>query len=92
LYLSRKFSDIFIASSNFSLVLPMPDSFVKHLFEAEGHHRVTANTDPRNGPSNALLRKLGFRQEAHLRESIKTHIGWCDEYWWGLLAREWQAR
>jgi RimJ/RimL family protein N-acetyltransferase len=68
------------------------ERLVKHLFEAEGHHRLTANTDPRNGPSNALLRKLGFRQEAHLRESIKTHIGWCDEYWWGLLAREWQAR
>ena len=68
------------------------ERLVKHLFEVEGHHRVSANTDPRNEASNALLRKLGFRQEAHLRESMKTHIGWCDELLWGLLAREWQAR
>jgi len=68
------------------------ERLVRYLFEDEGHHRVSANTDPRNEASNALLRKLGFRKEAHLVESMKTHIGWCDEYLWGLLASEWRAR
>ena len=61
-----------------------------HLFEVEGHHRLTAGTDPRNIASNRILEKLGFRREAHYIQSIKTHIGWCDEYYWGLLANEWR--
>ena len=24
--------------------------------------------------------KIGFTREGHLRQSVKTHIGWCDEY------------
>lgn len=68
------------------------ERLVRYLFEDERHHRVSANTDPRNAASNAVLRRLGFRQEAHLRESMKTHIGWCDELLWGLLASEWCAR
>ena len=63
-------------------------ALIDHLFEAESHHRVTAGTDPRNAASNALLTKLGFTREAHLRQSVKTHLGWCDEYLWGLLASE----
>ena len=63
---------------------------VEYLFAQEDHHRLTAGTDPRNHASNRVLEKLGFRREAHYVESIETHIGWCDEYFWGLLAREWR--
>jgi len=63
-------------------------ALVDHLFGAESYHRVTAGTDPRNAASNALLTSLGFTREAHLRQSVKTHLGWCDEYLWGLLASE----
>ncbi|MXO83991.1 GNAT family N-acetyltransferase [Altererythrobacter aestiaquae] len=62
---------------------------IAHLFECESHHRLTAGTDPRNNASNALLKRFGFRREAHMIESCKTHLGWCDEYFWGLLKREW---
>lgn len=65
---------------------------MKHLFEVENHHRITAGTDPRNEASNRLLEKLGFRREAHYVQSVKTHIGWCDEYYWGMLASEWRER
>lgn len=65
-------------------------TLIAHLFKGEGLHRVTAGTDPRNEASNAILRRLGFRREAHYIESFKTHMGWCDEYYWGLLAREWR--
>lgn len=65
-------------------------TLIDHLFAVEGVHRITAGTDPRNDASNRILQNLGFRREAHYVESIKTHTGWCDEYYWGLLAREWR--
>lgn len=64
-------------------------AFVTHLFRAEGFHRIFADTDPRNAASNRLLEKLGFTREAHLRDAMQTHIGWCDSWLWGLLADEW---
>ena len=39
-----------------------------------------------------LLQRLGFTREAHLRSAMKTHIGWCDTWLWGLLADEWQGQ
>ena len=66
-------------------------ALVTHLFDAEKLHRITAGADPRNTASNAILQRLGFIREAHLRKSIKTHIGWCDEYLWGLLRSDWGA-
>lgn len=64
-------------------------ALVTHLFRAEGYHRVFADVDPRNHRSNKLLERLGFTREAHLRHAMKTHIGWCDTWLWGLLADEW---
>lgn len=74
------------------IAMECSERLLEQLFEVEKHHRVTAGTDPRNRGSNRVLEKLGFRREAHCIESIKTHIGWCDEYHWGLLASEWQDR
>ncbi len=65
---------------------------VEYLFEDENHHRLTAGTDPRNTGSNRVLEKLGFRREAHCLQSVKTHEGWCDEYFWALLGSEWRDR
>ena len=65
-------------------------ALVTHLFRVEGFHRVFADTDPRNIASNRLLELLGFSREAHLREAIETHLGWCDTLLWGMLAEEWR--
>lgn len=64
-------------------------ALLTQLFRAEGYIRVFADTDPRNIASNRLLQSLGFTREAHLRSAMKTHIGWCDTWLWGLLADEW---
>ncbi len=64
-------------------------ALITHLFRVEGYTRVFADTDPRNIASNRLLQSLGFTREAHLRSAMKTHIGWCDTWLWGLLADEW---
>ena len=66
-------------------------ALITHLFEA-GARKLTAEVDVRNAPSVRLLEKLGFTREAHLREHDATHIGLCDVYWYGLLAREWGPR
>ncbi|NVE94189.1 GNAT family N-acetyltransferase [Altererythrobacter lutimaris] len=65
---------------------------VQYLFEDEDHHRITASTDPRNIASNRVLEKLGFRREAHFLKNAKTHLGWCDEYYWALLRSEWSSQ
>lgn len=65
---------------------------VDHLFRAEGHRRLCADTDPDNLHSNHLLERLGFRREGYLREEWETHIGVRDSVIWGLLASEWAER
>lgn len=65
------------------------DALIAHLFEV-GARKLTAEVDVRNTPSVNLLEKLGFTREAHYREHDSTHIGLCDIYWYGLLAREWK--
>ncbi|MEM9501573.1 MAG: GNAT family protein [Pseudomonadota bacterium] len=66
-----------------------------HLFalpvEQGGARKIIAEVDTRNTASVRLLESLGFTQEGHLREYEETHIGLCDVYWYGLLARDWPA-
>lgn len=52
--------------------------------------KIFADVDPDNSASVGLLKKLGFRQEAHLREEWETHIGVRDSLIFGLLRSEWQ--
>ena len=52
-------------------------------------HRVFARTDARNKPSEALLARLGMRQEAHFREAEIFKGAWGDELVFAVLDREW---
>lgn len=58
---------------------------------AEGQRRVFADTDPDNAASRALLERLGFTLEGHLRAEWETHLGVRDTTLYGLLADEWRA-
>ncbi len=51
--------------------------------------RIFADTDPENSGSIALLERLGFRREGHLRGEWETHIGVRDSLIFGLLRDEW---
>jgi RimJ/RimL family protein N-acetyltransferase len=62
------------------------------LFDELGKHRVYGSVDPRNRASIALLRRAGFRQEAHLRESLWFKGEWADDVIFALLRSEWVAR
>lgn len=60
-----------------------------HGFGVLGWRRIQASVDPRNSACIALLRALGMRQEAHLRECLWLHGEWVDDMVFALLAREW---
>lgn len=55
-----------------------------------GYRRAVGSIDPRNVSSAALLRSLGFRQEAHHVESYRFRGEWVDDVIFALLAREWR--
>ena len=66
-------------------------ALITQLFRNEGYERIFGDVDPPNTPSSRLLLNLGFTREAHIPKTIKTHIGWCDTWLWGLLADEWRG-
>lgn len=63
-----------------------------YLFNRLTLHRVRANCDPANTASARLLERLGMRHEGRFIESLWLKGQWCDEDWYAILGREWQAR
>jgi RimJ/RimL family protein N-acetyltransferase len=61
-------------------------------FEGLGLRRITARTDARNTASHAVLRRLGMRQEAYLRENEWFKGEWTDEIDFAILRTEWAPR
>lgn len=55
-------------------------------------HRVSAELDPRNQASASLCKRLGMREEAHLREDLWFKGGWGDTKIYAILDREWAAQ
>jgi RimJ/RimL family protein N-acetyltransferase len=51
-------------------------------------HRLTADVDPRNGPSVRSLERLGFRREGYLREHYLVNGEVQDAVVYGLLRSE----
>ena len=60
-------------------------------FETLGLHKLTAACVAENTGSVRVLRKLGMRVEARLREYGQVRGRWHDELLWGILASEWRA-
>ncbi len=60
-------------------------------FDSLKVHRVEADIEPRNLPSERLLRALGFQPEGLLRERFCSGSEIQHSAVFGLLAREWQA-
>lgn len=65
-------------------------ALLDHLFGMLDKHRVSASVDPRNVPSIALLRCVGFREEAHFRESLWFKGEWVDDMVFAMLRSEWE--
>jgi RimJ/RimL family protein N-acetyltransferase/quercetin dioxygenase-like cupin family protein len=60
-------------------------------FDDLGLHRVTARVDLRNTPSARVLKRLGMREEAHLRENEWFKGEWSGERDFAILEQEWRA-
>ncbi len=57
-----------------------------------GLHRLEADIDPRNDGSRRTLKRLGFTHEGTLRDRWRVNGEISDTGFYGLLAREWEAR
>lgn len=55
-------------------------------------HRVYATISADNLPSQGLVRKLGFRREARLREHYRIQGRWVDQLVFAILRGEWVVR
>jgi RimJ/RimL family protein N-acetyltransferase len=60
-------------------------------FEGLGLHRVIGRCDGRNTASATVMRRLGMRHEAHLRENEYIDGEWTDECIFAMLRSEWAA-
>ena len=56
-----------------------------------GLHRIIAEADSANGPSVAVMRRLGMRHEADLREDHWSEGEWGDSTVYSILEGEWRA-
>lgn len=64
-------------------------ALVERLFDRAQVHRIEATTDARNLPTQRLLTRLRFRQEAHYVQSWPLEDGrWSDELGYARLASE----
>lgn len=62
-------------------------------FESLGARRVAIQCDPRNVRSRAIPERLGWRQEAHLRNNATDTIGQpCDTVIFALTDDDWNKR
>lgn len=62
---------------------------IDHLFNQLNKHRITASLDPNNTSSIALIERLGFRKEAHFKESLLLNGEWVDDVVYAILKKEW---
>lgn len=65
-------------------------SVLDFLFNNLTKHRVIGSVDKDNESSIRLLKKLGFRREAHFKKSIFINGYWVDDVIYGILREEWQ--
>jgi len=62
------------------------------LFLELNKHRIITSIDPRNVASINLGTKLGMRQEAHFKESIRQNGVWVDDLIYAILRSEWEEQ
>jgi ribosomal-protein-serine acetyltransferase len=66
-------------------------ALVDHAFDEWKLHRLEIHCAPDNLPSRAIPERLGFREEAHLRETELVAGRYLDSVIYGLLEREWDS-
>lgn len=62
---------------------------ITYLFDTFNKRRITASIDPDNKNSIKLFERLGFRKEAHFKESLLINEVWKDDVIFAILKNEW---
>ncbi len=62
---------------------------INYLFNELNKRRIVSSMDPRNIKSIGLVERLGFRKEAHFKESILINGEWVDDLLYAILKDEW---
>jgi L-amino acid N-acyltransferase YncA len=62
---------------------------IPHLFAAHDAAAITAETDPRNAASIALLTRFGFRETHRAERTLLWRDEWCDSVCFALDRRAW---
>ena len=68
------------------------NALLKHLFVELDKHRIIGSVDPRNKASISLLEAIGFRKEAHFKQSLWFKGQWVDDLIYAILQSEWQEK
>lgn len=66
-------------------------TIMDYLFYDLNKHRIIASIDPDNIDSIRLVERLGFRKEAHHKESLLFKGEWVDDVIYAVLGREWKG-
>jgi len=64
-------------------------AMINFLIEKLNKRRIIASIDPGNVNSIKLVERLGFRKEAHFKESIFANGQWHDDLVYAILKNEW---
>ena len=64
-------------------------AMVNYFFTILKKHRIVASIDPRNTASIRLIERLGFRKEAHFKESYFLRDEWVDDIIYAMLDKDW---
>ncbi|MFA8435360.1 MAG: GNAT family N-acetyltransferase [Marinifilaceae bacterium] len=67
-------------------------ALLDYIFNTLNKHRVFASIDPENSASIRMLRRLGFRKEAHFVKSLLIDDKWVDDVIYAMLREEWNDR
>ncbi len=62
---------------------------IDYLFRELNKHRISCSIDPDNTASIKMVERLGFRKEAHFKQSICVDDKWYDDMVYALLRSEW---
>ena len=65
------------------------DVLIPHLFAAQDAAQITAEVDPRNAPSIALLARFGFRETHRAERTLLWREEWCDSVYFALDRAAW---
>ncbi len=65
---------------------------IDFIFNTLNKHRITASIDPGNKNSLQLVKRLGFRKEAHFVKSLYFKGQWVDDIIYAMLSEEWEAK